>query len=828
MPRIALAYQIKGEKIKIDGRLDEEIWRRAPSISDFIQFSPDEGRAATEKTFVQIVYDERAIYVAFRALDSRASLIKGYLTRRDHDSPSDWVGFAIDSYNDKRTAFVFLVNPAGVKIDSRLSNDNIQDINWDAVWDVGTRTYANGWVAEFRIPYSQLRFANTPSQTWGFQAMRTLARRNEISYWAPKARDTAGFVSLFGRLEGLSHIPNSNSIQIVPYGMGMHHYLPPEKRHNKIGNPIQEYGFGCDIKYPLANNLTLDVTINPDFGQVESDPSEFNLTAYETYFDEKRPFFLEASNLFYFKVGIGGGDMAGGQLFYSRRIGRTPHYTYSAGQNIGVLQPKATHILGAAKITGRTKNGWSIGLLNAVTKEELTTIYTADTTYSTLAEPFSNYFVTRLQKDFNNGRTTFGGILTNVLRDSKYEQARYLSRTATTGGIDFTHKWFRDSYQVDAALMGSHITGDTLAIKAAQLSSARYFQRPDARHVRYDPGRTSLSGFAARLNLRKISNGHWRWAVGGVARSPGFEINDIGFMNKADFNAVFLWLGFYQYNPGKLFRTFSINSQVYRFSNFAADNIGTGFQLNTTGEFLNYWGVGAGMTKESQHLDTGLLRGGPAFIVPGSTRGYAMLWTDARNPIQFKFYGTFQKYESASYNWNVTPILILRPFGRLDMMLSATFIRDVNDLQYLFPLNSGRQVTHVLGRLERDTFFTTLRLNLTLRPNLTIQFYGMPYISGGTYSHLYSAYIPRALEYENRLREISLTTQPDFSFREFKSNLVLRWEYSAGSTLYLVWSQGITNFESKNSFDLYQNAEALFKTHPENVILIKLSKWLSF
>ena len=313
--KVAVAYRVTDDHIKIDGRLNEAIWKKASALSGFVQYEPDEGKPATEPTYVQVLYDDDALYVGMRAVDSKADKIRGCLTRRDLDSPSDWLGFAVDSYADKRTAFVFLVNPSGVKLDSRLSDDNVQDLNWDAVWDVNIKLYSQGWVAEFRVPYSQLRFPNQREQSWGFQAMRVVARRNETTYWSPRPKDAAGFVSLFGVLGGLTNLSNSEKMQVMPYLKATSENRPIAQRHPQIDNPLQDYNAGLDLKYPLASNIALDISINPDFGQVESDPSEFNLTAYETYYDEKRPFFLEGSHLFYYKVGIGYDDMAGGQLF---------------------------------------------------------------------------------------------------------------------------------------------------------------------------------------------------------------------------------------------------------------------------------------------------------------------------------------------------------------------------------------------------------------------------------------------------------------------------------------------------------------------------------
>jgi hypothetical protein len=826
--KVAVAYRIAKENIKIDGRMNEAVWKNAPPISGFVQYEPDEGRPATESTVVQVVYDDEALYIGFRALDSRALQIRGCLTRRDLDSPSDWIGFAVDSYADRRTAFVFLVNPAGVKFDSRMSEDSVQDPNWDAIWDVGTKIYKQGWVAEFRIPYSQLRFPNQKEQAWGFQAMRVVARKNETTYWSPLRKDAAGFVSLFGTLRGLVNLPPSEKMQFLPYAKATSDDLPDRQRHPAIDDPRQDWDLGLDIKYPLSSNSALDISVNPDFGQVESDPSQFNLTAYETYYDEKRPFFIEGSHLFGYSVGFGQGEMADGQLFYSRRIGKTPTIQFSPSSELGVMQPRATRILGAAKISGRTADGWSIGILDAVTPEESATVYDETGQYQRVVEPMANYFVSRFQRDFDQGNTTFGGIVTSVMREDASELSQRLNRTATAAGIDYSHKWDNQTYEIDFSLMGSAITGDTLAIQFAQTSSARYFQRSDAYHLAYDPKRTSLTGFAGKFYLRKISTGHWRWSLGTMTKSPGFEINDLGFLNTADFNAAYGWLSYNEYKPGLLLRDYDFSVQGWKYWSYGAEPIGTGIQLIWQGRFLNYTAFYLSLIREQEVLNTGLLRGGPAFLTPGHTSFLATYSTDERKPVRLYLYGSFGRTDTAFNSWCLAPSLTFRPAGRLSLTLTTYYEKGYDDLQYVWQEVQDEQTQYLLARLKQQSFYATLRLNLTLTPDLTIQYYGMPYIFAGQYQKYHVAKVPRAIEYRDRLEDVPAPYDLDFNFQEFKSNLVLRWEYRAGSTVYFVWSQGATNYLMNGRLDIARNTQSLLETQPENIFLLKISRWLSF
>ena len=826
--KVAQAYRTSPKFVKVDGRLDDLIWKTVPGITDFIQNEPNEGQPSTKKTTVQLAYDHEALYVAFSAHDSNPHAITSQLTRRDNFSPSDWLGFSVDSYNDHRTAFTFLVNPSNVKIDYKVSNDDFNDIdyNWDAIWEVKTAIYNNGWVAEFRIPFNQLRFQSQQDAVWGFQAMRIISRINELSYWSHRPKDTTSFVSFFGHLRGMKNLKSQSGIQVLPYTKGVFDSPPIAERHPNIPQPINTFSLGLDAKVPIKNSVTFDVTINPDFGQVESDPSVFNLTAYETYFDEKRPFFIENSDLFYYKVGIGTAEMNGGMLFYSRRIGRTPHIQYQSSASVGVRQSPASNIIGAGKLSGKTKNGWSVGLLNAVTSQEEATLYSNGNSSTVVVEPLTNYFVGRAQKDLNNGQTVLGGIVTNVFREQASPLARTLATTATTGGLNFSHRWDRNTFEIDASIMGSAITGDTLAIQQAQKSSARYFQRPDADHLFYEPNNTSMNGIAGKVNFRKV-RGNWRWAFGGVTRSPGFEINDIGYMQRTDFNGLFAWLGYSNYIPGNFFRYYAISTQVWRYFNYSATPIGEGLQNAFAGEFLNYWRLYLYLTFHNEALDPYLLRGGSAFLVPGHTEMLAQVDTDFRKPVHLTLRSGYKVDTEGFDFWHISPTLTFRPLGRFDFALSAYWQKGVNDLQYLYPIILPTP-NHVLGRLERNTLYATFRANLTLTPNLTVQYYGMPYVSAGNYTTFHTISDPNSPDYENRLiTKSTLSYDPNFNYKEYRSNCVLRWEYMPGSTLYFVWSQGITHFENDNHFDLSMDLSKLYDTQPHNIFLIKLNKWFN-
>lgn len=641
-------------------------------------------------------------------------------------------------------------------------------------------------------------------------------------------QDAAAFVSLFGELQGISNISEPKKLQAIPYTVSSANRMPKETENPFRQGPSYDLTLGADLKYGLASNMTLDMTINPDFGQVEADPSEFNLTAHETYFEEKRPFFIEGNNSFDYRIGIGDdGDMAGESLFYSRRIGRAPHHYPDVSDDGYVDQPKWTRILAAGKLTGKTSNGWSIGLLEAVTREERADVKDYGKRYSETIEPLTNYSVIRTQKDFRQGRTTLGAIATGVWRELANYHLNDLNKMAFTGGIDFQHRWRNDTYLIDFNLVGSYIRGREKAIQEAQLSSARYYQRPDASHLTYDPTRTSLSGFASRFNLFKIAGEHWRWGFGGVTRSPGFEANDLGYLQNADLTIGFIWIGYREFTPGKIFRNYAINANIWGVWDYDPVTLGKGGNINFFLRFLNYWRCFLGINRQTEGLSNGTLRGGPAIIVPGTINTWFGFFSDERKTLSIGFEGVFQRDDEGFTFWRAMPSLTVRPTGRLNLTLSAGYFPRIDDRQYVDEIQDSDGTHYVLGRIRRKTLMVTTRLDFAFTPNLSLQFYGMSYISAGKYSSLKEVTDPRAGSYADRFQAYDYGDNCDFNFKQFRSNLVVRWEYSPGSTVFLVWSQGRTGFVEDGSFALSRDLSRLFNTQSENVFLVKINRWLN-
>ncbi len=596
-PPVLRAVRVSGHEIRIDGRAVEAPWLSAPVATDFVQFEPAEGEAATERTEARVLYGDEALYVAIRAYDRDPSGIVGQLTRRDQNSYSDQVGVVVDSYFDRRTAFHFAVNPVGVKQDIYRYDDTGEDDGWDAVWEVATTTDEEGWTAEFRIPYSQLRFRDADVQTWGINFVREIARRDETDVWAPTSRKDAGVVSRFGELRGLENLRAPRRLEIVPYTVGRVQRAPGDA-DNPFFRRSERFGtVGADLKYGLTSDLTLDVTLNPDFGQVEADPAQVNLTAFETFYPERRPFFLEGSSIFRFGLSPGDGDNANESLFYSRRIGRAPQGDPDDRGGWVDKDPQTT-ILGAAKLSGKTASGWSIGALQAVTSEETARIAPATgSQFDEAVEPLTSYGMVRVQRDFRAGRSAIGLVATSVNRDQQVADALELRRDAYTGGVDFRHRFGGERFEVSGYMIGSHVAGSAAAIDAAQRSSVRYYQRPDAGYLAYDPTETSLDGGSAFLAIAKIGGSAWRYSTGVVTRSPGFEVNDIGYQRDADNTMSWVWVGYQRTTPTGPFRRYNLNVNGWGAWNYGGDRTGFGGNVNGSFQLKNFWNGYAGVNQ---------------------------------------------------------------------------------------------------------------------------------------------------------------------------------------------------------------------------------------
>ena len=849
------AYHLQGSAPKIDGQLDDPVWQLIPAENDFTQYNPVEGTQPSEQTRFKILYDEDNLYIAVMAYDSSPDSIMARLARRDDIDQSDFVGIGLDSYYDRRTSFIFAVNAAGVRFDAVFSNDGQnQDDSWNPVWQASAAINDSGWSAEMRIPFSQLRYADKKEQIWGIQVLRNIYRKQEEDFWQYIPKDAAGLVSYFGDLYGIKNISAPKRLELLPYGVTSLDKYPAESGNPFATGTDTKFNLGLDGKYGLTSDMTVDFTINPDFGQVEADPSVINLSAFETYYQEKRPFFIEGKNIFSFPLAIGDGDFSRESLFYSRRIGRTPHYYPSGDDGFNadyVDMPEQTRILGAAKLSGKTKNGWSIGVLDGVTKREKATIDSSGVRKDVPVEPLTNYFVSRLQKDFDAGNSSVGGMFTATNRRIVDEHLKFLNRSAYTGGIDLRHQWDDKTYSFSLKLAGSHLVGDPEAITLVQKSSARYYQRPDAQHVSLDTTRTSLSGYGGSFNFGRFGNSPWQFIVGSVWRSPGFELNDLGYLRQADNIIGFGWVGYNLYNPAWIFRRASINTNFWQGWNFAGDRLFVGGNINGGGQFLNYWGFRLGINRQGPGLSSTLLRGGPMAHTEGSWRGWLNFYSDERKFWRISGNGSVSKNDDGiSKSYNISGSLTMRLGDPFSIQLSPFYNEVVENLQYVSTESFVDEDRYIFGRLNQHTLGMTIRLNYSPMPDLSIQYYGQPFVSTGSYSVFKHISKPRATgsaryhvyTEDQIVRDTDNTYRidengdgvtdysfdnPNFNFHQFRSNLVIRWEYLPGSTLYLVWSQDRTGFDDNGEFRPGQEIKALFKEDSYNIFLIKASYWFS-
>ncbi len=842
------AGECSKNEIAVDGNLNEPAWNKATWMNDFVQFEPSEGKKSHQKTEFAILLDEHFINVGFKCWDTAADSIVQRLGRRDQ-TDGDLVAIQFDSYYDKRTAFSFMVNAAGIKNDFLISNDGENEDNtWDPIWLVKTSRDSLGWYAEMRIPLTQLRFEGGSEQTWGMQVARMLFRKQEVTLWQPTSKKISGWVSKYGELKGLKNLKSRKVADFTPYAVAR-----TDRFEKEEGNPFRDSGHenqldvGLDGKIGLTNNLTLDFTINPDFGQVEADPSQVNLTSFETFFQEKRPFFIEGKNILSFPLMFGDGDLAAENLFYSRRIGRRPHNNPDLNDGEYKDAPEFTSILGAAKITGKTKTGWSIGVLESLTSEEFAHISNGHQR-SEMIEPFTNYTIGRVQKDFDKGNTIIGGIFTSVNRNLEEEQLDYLHKSAFTGGIDFTHKWHNKDWQFDFSSYFSRVEGSTEAITNTQKSWIHGFQRPDATHFEFDSTRTSLSGSGGKIVLGKYG-GKLKFMAATAWKSPELELNDVGYMRQADNILEVIWVGYRIFEPFSIFRNLNLNFNQWTEWNFAGELTGPGGNINAHTQFKNYWNFHIGGNLNGEGLSTTELRGGPALKIPGTKNIWIAFGSNEQKKITGEVQTMFLAGNRKDYKsiFDIGVSLGYRPSKNLKITLSPNFNSNNDELQYVTQQDFSGKTDYIFARINQKTLSASLRVNYNLTPDLSIQYWGQPFISSGRYSEFKRITDSRASDYTDRFQllneeELGYVApdevyrvsdkfgnflynfdQPDFNVKEFLSNMVVRWEYKPGSTLFLVWSQNRNHSVSNGGFHFQDNITELFDEKPYNVFLVKMS-----
>jgi hypothetical protein len=833
----------------IDGNLDEPDWI-GKWESGFVQREPFENGKLSQQTKFRILFDNEYIYVAIKALDTAPDSIVRRLSRRDK-ADGDMVGIFFDSYHDLRTAFGFFVSASGVKTDEIFSEDGmVEDPTWDPIWYVKTKKQSWGWSAEMKIPLTQLRFQKSSHEVWGMDVLRLLFRKNEVSLWQPVPRNASGFTHLYGELAFNKDIVPKKQFDITPYfTAGVNKYQADVNNKFADGSDTKLNG-GIDGKIGVTNNLTLDFTVNPDFGQVEADPSQVNLTAYETFFVEKRPFFIEGNNITRFPIGFGDGDLSTEQIFYSRRIGRKPQYSPDVADGEYLKMPDFTRIIGAAKLTGKTSKGWSVGVIESLGARETAQIDSGGIGKTEVVEPLTNYFVGRLQRDINKGNTIIGFLGTSTDRSLETAQLQsLLHKSGRSAALDFKQYFNKKNWLFQLNTVFSNVQGSKEAISETQTSSTHLFQRPDAGYFHYDPNRTSLTGNGGNIQLLKIG-GNLNCMFATMWKSPGLELNDIGYLRSTDEIIEVFWSGYKFTKPSGIMRSANININQWKEWNYFGEQIVLGGNFNGHIQFKNQWYLHSGINIDSESLSASQLRGGPAMILPGDHSFWYFVETDVRKKFSVKYQEVhyMQNYGASSSN-QYSPVIRYQPTNRLEFSFEPSYVRNLNEIQYVAEAAYQNDKRYILGSLDQYTLSFSARININIRPNLTIQYWGQPYLSSGNYTRLKMVTNSRDDSYANRFKiydnqQLSAPDannnylvdenrdgktdyqfeNPNFNFNEFLSNLVLRWEYLPGSVFYLVWSQKRNYTTTTGDFDLSGNLSGLYNHEkPNNTLMIKLS-----
>ncbi len=826
------------DPIDIDGKLDEPAWQLAPAYTNFVQRDPDEGKKASEETHVHVLYDDDSIYIGAELLDSQPKAIKALLGRRDSDLASDAFTVYLDPYNDKRTGFYFGISAGGTLTDGTLFNDDWNSNSWDGIWEGKAQQTENGWTVEYRIPLSQLRFKQEDDARWGINFRRQITRSNEEAYAAARPKKESGFVSRFLPLMGLSGLQPKRRFLVTPYTTAR-----TRTSEARVGDPFHDgrqtqAAFGTDFKLGLGSNLTLDATVNPDFGQVEVDPAVVNLTDVESFFNEKRPFFIEGSDTFNFGSGGASNNMnfnySSPNVFYSRRIGRAPQG--SPGPADFSRVPEGVRINAAAKITGRVAGAWNLGVLHAMTGQEEADLMTGGRFTTSVVEPRASYSIVRGQRDFGGGRKGLGFIGTRVNRDlAGTGLENRLNRRATAFGVDGWTTLGRGKgderiWALTGRLAVSSISGSTARMTAVQRASQHYFQRPDATHVSVDPNATSLSGYSLRVALNREKGPLLLNAAFG-ATSPGFDSNDAGITSRTDQINGHVSAGYRWTEPGRFFRNGGVQGGAFRTNDFEGNMTSLGFFSWHWATFKNYWGFEGSFFMNPETITTTQTRGGVAMLRPFTWSWDASVNSDNRKSVTFDLgVRGGQGHQDSNLSRGVTMSVNWKPAPKLSVSISPDYQYQRNGAQFVANINDpaatatfGRR--HVFARLKQETFSAGIRLNWTFTPALSLQTYIQPLVSSGEYTNFGDLARPRSYEFI-RYAAGALppgVADPDFTFKSIRGNAVLRWEFRPGSSAYFVWTQSREDADPSGEFRLGRSFSTLLDAKADNIFLVKLA-----
>jgi len=831
-------------EIAIDGKLTEPIWRSSEIATNFTQSVPYDGLAASERTEIRIVYSNKYMYVGAKAYDSSPDSIMANLFRRDGSDASDWVYVNIDSYNDDRTAFTFAVNPLGVQKDIMYFDDMQEDVLWDAVWEVSTSIVEDGWIAEFRIPLSQLRFTSSSTeQNWGINFQRRIARRGEISFWARTPREEFGLVSKFGELEGVKDLDRPTRLEIMPYVSAGY----TRDDAGSEANPFYEQNdydgkIGGDLKYGITSDFTLTATINPDFGQVEADPATINLTEFELFFEERRPFFLEGVDIFNFGGTTSQNTYRNHTNFYSRRIGRTP---FLISQQLNPIERDGefvnldftstnpiTTIAGAAKISGKTEKGLSVGVLNSYTLEESINFYDVmnDRRGSLVAEPATNYLVGRIRQDLSKADAQVGAFFSSVNRDlTDNFLDNYIHESAYQAGLDAQYYWKQRSWGASGVFALSNVHGSESALLRTQQTSARYVNRIDSDGLSIDSSLTTMTGYFGEFSFGKYSGSGLRYSFTYSEMSPEYEINDIGFLERADYRAPHYYLEYLNVSSD-VFQFYLLWGDVSHAWNFDGDmifnyySVGGYFQLNNLWTVLTTFGV------TGKFYNDRIARGGPTMRRPRDWNTYVEVTSDASKDFYWNVASSYRSDASGEYQLTLDTGINARLASNFQLKVAPGYIRSKDTDQYRDTgfYTGSSSIDYLFSSIDLNLIYTEFRADITFTPNVSLQTFVRPYYFTADFYGYKTFSESKTYNFDpiDALDNQFFDENFDQEFQSLQGNAVLRWEYRPGSTLFLVWQQDRTFFDfGKADFNPYQGTIDTFRNDPVNIFLVKLSYW---
>ena len=838
--KVARAARHGGPPIRVDGALDEASWENAPRITDFVQKEPTEGGTPTDDVEVRILYDETAIYVGARLDESDPASIRAPIGRRDDAGQADYFLVSLDTYLDRRTAYTFGVTAGGVRFDRYHPSDDEDnyDEGYNPVWEASTQVGPGGWTAEIRIPLSQLRFNPSADQRWGLNFARAIPQREEVNYWVPVPRDVRGWASRFGTLEGIESVNPSRGVELLPYVASEARFIAEPDPANPFESARSGRArVGTDLKVGLGPNVTLDATVNPDFGQVEADPAVVNLSAFEVFFPERRPFFTEGNQLF-----------SGTNLFYSRRIGGVRSVPIDADY---VDAPETATILGAAKLTGRFDGGTSFGVLGAVTDRESATTWSEESGFGEAAiAPRTITGVVSAEHEFGPNASTVGLLLTGLRRDNENSAFRdYLHRDAFSTEVESNLRFKGGEYSLYASFGYTHVRGDSTAILRTQRSPVHFFQRPDQDHVTVDPSRTSLGGANGVVAFSRNSGAHWLGDVTFVMETPGFEPNDAGRLGNADEYGVFAGLVYRENTPGGWYRNYSVRVASENLWTFGGARQFGAIRGDASLTLPNFWRLRVTAWRDLASKSVAASRGGPLVGIGSAKVGILQLLSSSSSDTRWNGRVYFGEDSQGDRTMRLSGGVSVRPSSRWQFSIDPNYLITRTPRQYVTTEDGGPPATfgnrYIFAFTDRTTFVVPIRASYSVRPDLTLELYAEPFAASGRFYRHGELGAPGSESlrtYGEDGGEVTLNpdgsrtvdegsdsftiSNRDFNVRSLRSNAVLRWEWRPGSTLFVVWQQdrfsAIRDGARVGVSDLWDAVS----TPGEHRLLIKASYWL--